>query len=76
MKSKRPAARQDPNVYPPGWNRKRVQSIIEYYDPKADQDVLGDEATTKAAGDLVWVEVPEELVPRVRKLISRYRRTA
>jgi hypothetical protein len=76
MKSRSKAAKKDPNVYPPGWNRRRVESVIAYYDTRADEDVLSTVETSRAAAGLVWLEIPQELVPRVQKLISQYRRSA
>jgi len=68
--------RRDPNVYPPGWDYRRVNDIAEYYDALKDQPALDEAHTAGPAIGLVWMEVPQELVPDVRKLIARHRKSA
>ena len=77
MKSKRGRARQrDPNVYPPGWNYKRAQALAKYYDDRQDEDLIGDVVLPTPDSLPVWVEVPQALLPQVRKLLARYRKSA
>jgi hypothetical protein len=66
---------KDPNVYPPGWNYQRVQKIIKYYDGLKDQPLLP-ELRMSNAKEMVWMEVPEALVPKVQKLIVASRKSA
>jgi hypothetical protein len=66
---------KDPNVYPPGWNYRRVQKIIKYYDRMKDQPVLGPSRVTDVQ-EMVWMEIPEDLVPKVQKLIVASRKSA
>jgi hypothetical protein len=30
--------KEDPNIYPPGWNRERVQEVIDYYDKQIEEE--------------------------------------
>ncbi|MGD0464451.1 MAG: hypothetical protein ABSB74_18355 [Tepidisphaeraceae bacterium] len=66
---------RDPNVYPEGWNRQRVHKVIKYYDRLKDQRVLV-RPTVAKAGELVWMEIPEGLVPKVQKLIAASKKSA
>ncbi|MGD0540326.1 MAG: hypothetical protein ABSB33_02300 [Tepidisphaeraceae bacterium] len=79
MMSKNEHARRrsakDPNVYPKGWNRERVHDVIKYYDRLKDQPVL-DRPRVAKADELVWMEIPEGLVPKVQKLIAASRKSA
>lgn len=68
--------RSDPNAYPPGWDYRRAKAIADYYDARKDQVVLGAPRGAGPTPGLVWMEVPQELVPEVRKLIARRRKTA
>ena len=70
------AKRRDPNVYPRGWNYKRAAAVAAYYDARKEEDVLGDDAGRAEERPSVWVEVPEELLPKVRQLIARHRKSA
>jgi len=76
--TKTPARRRkkDPNVYPPDLNRAKVEKLIAYYDAHQDDDVLGDDVVEANAAAYVWVEVPQDLVPKVQKLIANHRKSA
>jgi hypothetical protein len=71
----RPKLGGDPNVYPKGWNYERVQKVIKYYDRLKDQPVLKKPRVSRA-NDAVWMEIPEELVPKVQKLIAGMKKSA
>jgi hypothetical protein len=67
----RPASPADPNRYPKGWDRKRVQALAAYYDNQSDQDAI---AEFNAAFDderSAMIQVPLELVPKVQKLLAK-----
>jgi hypothetical protein len=67
--------RKDPNVYSPVLNASKVADIIAYYARK-NVDLLDDpdhELVHEATG---WVEVPVDLIPEVRKLIARRKKSA
>jgi hypothetical protein len=66
---------KDPNVYPLGWNYQRVRKIAKYYDRLKDQP-LPPELKISNAKEMVWMEVPEALVPKVQKLIAANRKSA
>jgi hypothetical protein len=66
---------KDPNVYPAGWNAKRVERVIKYYDRMKDRPVL-DSAEVASIGRIVWMDIPQDLVPDVLRLIKRKRKTA
>ena len=68
--------RKDPNIYPPGFNAKKIAEIIAYYDARQGQDLFEDPDHEPIPEPTAWVEVPVELVPRVRKLLSQYRKSA
>ena len=68
--------RRDPNVYPPAWNYRRTKAIADYYDSRKQEPLLSEPAVADAAVYQVWMEIPQDLVPEVRKLIARHRKTA
>ena len=65
--------RRDPNVYPPGWDYQRARAVADYYEARKDQVVLRRCYRRRRDQCFVWMEVPPELVPEVRKLIARRR---
>ncbi|MCI0438303.1 MAG: hypothetical protein L0177_04135 [Chloroflexi bacterium] len=61
------------NRFPPGWDEKRVKSVISHYESQSeDEAVAEDEA---AMGSTV-MSVPAELVPEVRELIAKHKKRA
>ena len=60
-------------VFPRGWNEKRVQEVIAYYDKQTEDEELAEyEAAMKVEGMVVML-VPKKLVPEIRRLIGRRR---
>jgi hypothetical protein len=68
--------KRDPNVYPPGLNAAKVKRIIAYYDRQTDEEAAREIATAPSVGPTVWVQIPQKLLPAVRKLIAQHRKTA
>ncbi len=55
--------------FPPGWNQKRVQKLIAYYDTQTeDQELAEYEAAMRVNGRSLLL-VPTELVPEIRRFI-------
>ena len=61
----------DPNRYPKGLDRKRVQSIIDHYENQTDDQAIAEAEAHYRKAKTTLIEVPNDLVPQVRKLISR-----
>ncbi len=59
--------------YPPGWDEERVKRVLAHYEAQSEEEAVAeDEAAFEAAGQTV-IEVPIELVPKVRELIAKHR---
>jgi hypothetical protein len=71
-----PRNRRDANVYPVGWDYRRAKAVADHYDAMKDQPVLDPETVTKVSAESVWMEVPQDLVPTIRKMIARHRKSA
>lgn len=63
----------DPNTYPPGWDREKVQEVIDYYERQSDDDAAAEIEATPKAGRFTMVAIPNELLPAVRALIATSR---
>ena len=62
--------------FPNGWNEDRVRRLLEHYEAQTDEEAVAeDEAALEALKDTTMT-VPVDLVPAVRELIGRHRRTA
>jgi hypothetical protein len=49
--------------------------MAKYYDALKDHPVLDKATVAQAVMDSVWMEVPQDLVPTIRKLIARGRKS-
>ena len=59
--------------FPPGWDEKRVRKVLLYYEKQSEEETVAeDEAALGQPGETV-VEVPHELVPKVRQLLAQYK---
>ena len=60
------------NEFPPGWDEERVQSVIAYYDQQTEDEAVAEAETALGNESSVLIEVPIDLVPAVRELISKH----
>ncbi len=59
--------------FPPGWDEERVKEVLAHYESQTDEEAVAeDEATFEAAGQTV-MEIPTDLVPKVRELIAKHK---
>lgn len=72
MKKKTTTPR-DPNRYPKGWNRKRVQKLIDHYENQTDEEAIAEDEAAYHNAKITMMAVPVELVPAVERLIARKR---
>ena len=62
---------KDPNRYPKGLDRRKVQALIEHYDHQSDADAIAEAEAAYRKRNATVIEVPIKLLPAVRKLIAR-----
>jgi len=67
---------KDPNAYPRGLDAARVRRIIAYYDRQTDAEAAREIVSAPLAEPTRWVEIPESLLPRIRKLLAGHKRSA
>ncbi|MFV9676509.1 MAG: hypothetical protein ACNYVW_02505 [Methanosarcinales archaeon] len=60
------------NKFPPGWDEKRVHRVLAHYESQTeDEAVAEDEAAYEQEGQTI-MEIPQELVSKVRDLIAQH----
>lgn len=69
-------ATKDPNRYPKGWNRRKVEEVIRYYENQTDDEAIAEAEAAYSSNRITMMAVPVELVSKVQKLISRQKRPA
>jgi hypothetical protein len=62
--------------FPPGWDEARVRRVLEQYESQTDEEALAEDEAAVEAPTEAAMTIPIELVPEVRKLIGKHRRTA
>ena len=62
-------ARRKKQVFPRGWNEKKVREVIAYYNSQTEDEELAEyEAAMELEGQSVLL-VPTRLVPEIRRFI-------
>ena len=62
--------------FPLGWDEARVRRVLEHYESQSDEEAVAeDEAAFETTTDTIMT-VPTALVPTIRELIEKHRRTA
>jgi hypothetical protein len=64
--------RKDDNRYPKGWDRKRVAAVIHHYENQTDDEAIAEAEAAYNSVTTTMMQVPVELVPKVRKLIAKH----
>ena len=62
--------------FPPGWDEARVRRLLESYQGQSDEEAVAEDEASFEATTHTAMEVPVDLVPTVRELIAKHRRSA
>ncbi len=62
--------------FPPGWDEVRVRRVLEHYDTQTAEEAVAEDEASFEATTHTAMEVPVDLVPAVRELIAKHRRSA
>ena len=63
--------KRDPSPYPKGWNRKRIQALIDFYEHQTDAQAIAEAEAAYKSVESTMIQVPLPLVPTVQRLLSR-----
>lgn len=64
------------NEYPPGWDEQRVKRVLEHYESQSEAEAVAEDEAALEGGAGTVMEVPTELVPKVRELIAKHKKSA
>lgn len=56
--------------FPPGWNAARVRRVIDHYESQDEDEALAEDEAALEKTDQTVMEIPSDLVPKVRELIA------
>ncbi len=60
--------------FPPGWDEQRVRRVLEHYESQSDEEAVAEDEAGVSTSTVM--NVPEELVPTVRELIAKHKKSA
>ena len=58
------------NKFPHNWDEQKVRRVLAHYEEQTEEDALAEDEAGIQPSDTV-MNVPHELVPRVRELIAK-----
>ena len=61
------------NKFPPGWNEERVREILAHYEEQTEEEAVAEDEASFEDQNQTFIEVPNELIPKIRELIARHR---
>jgi hypothetical protein len=65
-----------PTKYPPGWDESRAQRVLAHYESQSEEEAVAEDEAAFESPSETTMEVPSELVPKVRELISKNKKSA
>ena len=61
------------NRFPPGWNKARVQRVLEHYEAQSDIEAVAEDEASYRSTTTTVMKIPVKLVPAVRALLAKRR---
>jgi hypothetical protein len=59
--------------FPPGWDEERVKRVLAHYESQTEEEAVAEDESSFEALEQTVMEIPTELVPKVRELIAKHR---
>lgn len=56
---------------PAGWDEKRVRRVVDHYEGQTEEEAVAEDETAFEDSTQTLMEIPNELVPEVRRLLAR-----
>ena len=61
--------------FPPVWDEKKVQRVLKHYEQQTEEEAVAEDEAAYEDSSQAIMEVPRELVPSIRELIAKHKRT-
>ncbi|MGA1840273.1 MAG: hypothetical protein ACMUIU_06565 [bacterium] len=59
--------------FPPGWDEKKVRKVLVHYEEQSEEEALAEDGAVYKDKNQIFMEIPIELVPKVRELIAHHK---
>ena len=56
--------------FPPGWDEEKVRRVLEHYEHQTEEEAVAEDEAAYEQEELSMMEIPRELVPKVRQLVA------
>ena len=66
----------DKNRFPPGWDEARVRDVLKHYESQSEDDAIAEDDAAFVNPSHTAMDIPKDLVPAVRELIAKHKKTA
>lgn len=57
--------------FAPGWDEERVCRVLEYYEHQTEEEAVAEDEAAYEQEESSMMEVPRELVTKVRRLVAQ-----
>ena len=58
--------------FPPGWDEGRVRRLLQHYESQTEEEAVAEDEAAFEDTTQTVMEIPNELVPSVRALLSKH----
>jgi hypothetical protein len=59
--------------FPLGWDEKKVRTVLGHYEQQTEDEAVAEDEAAFEDRDQTFMEVPNDLVPKIRSLIARHK---
>lgn len=59
--------------FPAGWSEERVRRVLDHYENQSDEQAVAEDAAAYESTTHTTMDIPVELVPKVRELLAKRR---
>ncbi|MGB8217753.1 MAG: hypothetical protein WCE94_10680 [Candidatus Methanoperedens sp.] len=60
------------NKFPKGWDEERVKKVLSHYEKQTEDEAVAEDEAAYEARTQTAMDIPVQLVPKVRKLIAKH----
>jgi hypothetical protein len=61
--------------FPAGWDEQRVRRVLKHYEQQTEEEAVAEDEASFEDSTQAVMEVPKELVPTIRGLIAKHKRS-
>ena len=61
--------------FPPGWDKQKVRRVLKHYEQQTQEEAVAEDEAAFEDSTQTIMEVPRDLVPTIRELIAKHKRS-